>query len=283
MRRLLLVLVCLSALRLEAKEDWVKMLQGRWTIDSEAALASIHAMPQYAKGDAATKATIDGSLLPALRLLGIEFSSDTISGLNATQHYVVKASAEKQLQLHITDPEERDLGVEWIDHDTLRLIQGEGEIPFLLHRDLRDAARRALPPPTAAQRQQWLKEMKGTWRVDIGGPMVDSMRASAEYSQFSEKERAEAEALWKKILVATAPDLVEFTSDTMRGVLAPGQKSVKRQPMKYELTAIDGVRAYLTVNEQDVLHVWEFERRADGSLRVYEHESPMFDLRKDGF
>jgi hypothetical protein len=283
MRTFWLLLLGIVSLSISAAEPPGRDLQGRWTVDVAAATKAMHQTPQYASGNIQIREEIDRKLATMLPMLAMEIRDGELRGMNGTQHFVVKSSTQDRTVLHVSEPAPGgDLLIDWADANTIRISDGAGdEFPLILHRDLEYAARMAHAPVTAAEREKWFESMRGVWQVDIGTPIVEAMRASDQYRRSSRGERKQAEAMAKKAFGDAEPDLVEFTVDSMRGVLAPGKSVLSRQPAAIKLTVIDGSKAYAIVTEaNDVRGEWMFERRADGIVRVSNHGQVMFDLKR---
>jgi hypothetical protein len=275
------VLLFSLALSAHAEKPLREAIQGRWKFDVASMADGLRKEAEANGLDAAQRQKLEETISTVLPLLTVEITADTLMGLNGTQPYVVKSVDEKQIILHVSAPVAGDLVFELLDRDRLRMAGPEDpSVAILLNRDMAYAARLAMPRPTAAECQGWRKRMSGTWKVDMGTPLLESMRRSEAYQKASVAERSREEALWKALNAEAEPDLVEFTTDSMRGVAAPG-KSSSRQPMSYELVAIDGKRAWATVVESNgVRDEWLFEEQADGSVRVFSHDAAMFDLRR---
>jgi hypothetical protein len=282
-RSLLLLAPCVLSLTLAAETPVASPIFGRWTVDVPSATKAMHQTPQYASGNLQIRDEIDRKLATMLPMLAMEIRDGELRGMNGTQHFEVKSATGKRIVLHVSEPAPGgDLLIDVFDANTIRVSDGESdEFPLILHRDLEYAARMAQAPLTAAERERWFESMRGVWNVDIGTPIVEAMRASEAYRRSSRGEKRQAEAMARRAFGDAEPDLVEFTTDSMRGVPAPGKTVVSRQPAAIELTVIDGTKAYAIVTEaNDVRGEWMFERRADGTVRVSNHGRAMFDLKR---
>jgi hypothetical protein len=254
-------------------------IEGRWKIDVEMVMQELHASPEYGKADAQTRAALDSTFSTTMPLLTIEITSDTLTGADGTQQFVVKSASAKEVVIHVDHPSPgQDIRFEIIDSNTLRMKdKSDDEMFLLLHRDMAYAARQALPRATKEQRAQWLESMRGVWRVDLAGALLEGMQKSARWAQATAEERAKEVALLRSVTKDAPPDLVEFTESEKSGVAGS-----TRAPMTYVIATVQGTSAFANVVEaNDVKDEWQFERVSADLIRVSSHGELMFLLKRE--